>query len=268
MMNSTQQTETIAALLSAADRYFPELSRKDAVRYLLADINAESSFNVTAYNGGREDSGESLGLMQVSPSSGAEELPLFMGHNRVSYNNYSWSNTPGPAGPLLDYATGQQLVLSTLSRDDLFRPWVAIHLGSWIQSNLGRTASTDPYGWAAISAAQYALLAAQNASTTANATGTASQQSTAATKLQSAQAASDSALVGAGLSRSVLTGLGSWVAGPAVDGDSSYTGSGDDVSAAYFSNIMAGVRVLYGNSSMTTDFLNGLVLTAGLVDYR
>lgn len=279
-LNSTQETETVAALLSAAARYFPELSTKVAVRYLLADIRAESDFNATAYNGGREDSGESLGLMQVSPASGSEELPLWVGHARVSYNNYSWSGERGPAGALMDYDTGKQMVLADLTKADLFRPWVNIHLGAWAQSNLARTASSDPYDWADICGYAYAarVAEAEYASVLA-ASSSSRRRSTSATSaaysaMLSAQSKETSSLVGAGLSRSVLTGLGSWVAGPATDGDDSYTGSGDDVSAAYFKRIVAGLKHLYGGSTdddgvtIDTDWLDSLVLTAGLVDYR
>lgn len=264
-MNSSQKTETVAALLSAAGRYFPELQTRDAVRYLLADIKAESDFNATAYNGGREDSGESLGLMQVSPSSGAQELPLWMGHSRVSYNNYSWSAEIGPAGPLLDYSTGKVMSLASLTRDDLFRPWVNIHLGAWVQSNLARTASCDPYSWEDIS---YKARAARVAEANYNASSSTSTTSSLYTAMTSAQKAEKAALVCGGVTRSVKTGLGSWVAGPAVDGDASYTQSGDDVSAPYFSNIMAGVKVLFNDDNLDESWLDGLVLTAGVVDYR
>lgn len=260
-LNSSQKAETVAALLSATSRYFPELPQQDAVRYLLADIKAESDFNATAYNGGRLDSGASLGLMQVSPASGAQELPLWMGHALVSYSDYSWSASNGTQGPLIDYATGQQMILSALTAQDLFRPWINIHLGAWVQSNLARTSSCDPYSWTDISEKAAAARSAEQSYASA-------KSSALYAKMQSAQSAETSCLVCAGLPRSVLTGLGSWVAGPAVDGDDSYTGSGDDVSAPYFANIVSGLQVLYDDDSIGTDWLDGLVLTAGLVDYR
>lgn len=260
-LNSTQKQETVAALLSATRRYLPELKQQDAVRYLLADIKAESDFLPAAYNGGRLDSGASLGLMQVSPASGAQELPLWMGHSRVGYNSYSWSAVNGTQGELIDYATGQQMVLSALTKEDLLRPWVNIHLGTWVQSNLARTSSCDPYSWTDISQKAAAARSAETSYAAA-------KLSALYTKMTSAQSAETASLVCSGLPRSILTGLGSWVAGPAVDGDSSYTGSGDDVSAPYFANIVSGLRFLYSDDSIGTDWLNALVLTAGLVDYR
>lgn len=263
-MTDAQKTETVAALLSAAGRYFPELSTRDTVRYMLADINAESSFNVKAWNAGRDDSGESLGLFQVSPASDAQELPIWMRHARGSYNSYSWSTSPGPAGVLIDYDTRSQLVFSTLKKTDLLRPWVNIHLSTWMQSNLARTSSCNPSSWTEISQKAYAARTAEKACSEASSI----ERSFLKSAITSAQSAETKALVCSGLSRSVLTGLGSWVAGPAVDGSSSYKGSKDDVSAPYFANILKGIRVLYGNSSLTTDWLDGLTLTAGLVDFH
>ncbi len=77
----------------------------------------------------------------------------------------------------------------------------------------------------------------------------------------------DQALAGVGLPRTYMTGLGSWVAGPAVDGYGSYTQGGDDVSAPYFQNIAQGLSVLYG-TKMKPNWLNTLALRAGLVDYH
>ncbi len=102
--------ETVAAILSAAARYLPELSTIDAARAIMADIKAESDFDTNNVSGGRLDSGSSWGLMQVSPL-GSGELKLFQQHATVTKNTYSWSTswnvtttpTTFGAGPLLDW---------------------------------------------------------------------------------------------------------------------------------------------------------------------
>lgn len=262
-MTSSEKNETVSALLSAARRYFPELPTNNTVRYLLADINAESSFDPKAWSGGRLDSGASLGLMQVSPSAGAQILPLWQGHARVSANTFSWTLTPGPEGILIDDETGKQLVLSNLTSDDLYRPWINIHIGAWVQSNLGRTAGCDPYYWENIASTAAAARAAETENES-------SKSSASYSAMVSAQNKETTALVcaSAKVSRSVLTGLGSWVAGATTNGDDSYTGSGDDVSAPYFKNIASGLKVLTGNSTLDSSWLDALTLTAGVVDYR
>lgn len=248
--------ETVAAIMSASARYYPELSTRDAARVIMADIKAESDFDSDNISGGRLDSGSSWGLMQVSPF-GSGELTLFQQHATVRRNTYSWSGqynvttTPSTfgAGPLLDWDTGKLLNIQALTNDDLFRPWINVHVATWIQSNLARTSSQDPYTWPTVyplsniarNSGKYARTAAWNAV--------------------------DVALVGAGLPRSFLTALGSWVAGPAVDGYGSYTQPGDDVSKPYFSNIAAGLSVLY-NATVQPAWLNTLTLHAGLVDYH
>ncbi len=129
--------------------------------------------------------------------------------------------------------------MDSLTTEDLFRPWVNVHVASWIQSNLARTSSQDPYSWGDI----YAKMNSTN------------------------DTATSQALIGARLSRSFLTGLGSWVAGPAVDGYGSYTQPGDDISKSYFRNIVQGLSVLYGHK-VDVDWLDGLTLRAGLVDFH
>ncbi|KAJ9478067.1 hypothetical protein PHBOTO_001651 [Pseudozyma hubeiensis] len=245
--------ETTAAILSASSRYFPELSTRDAARVIMADIKAESDFDPTVVSGGRLDSGSSWGLMQVSPF-GSGELALFQQHVTVDSNTFSWTgrdNTTSwvDAGPLLDWNTGKTLQVSKLTTEDLFRPWVNIHIATWIQSNLARTSSQDPYTWPQISAKS------------------ATARSSSAKTSAGAWLAVDRSLVGAKLPRSYLTGLGSWVAGPAVDGYGSYTQAGDDVSKPYFNNIADGLSVLY-NTTMTTAWMNSLTLHPGLVDFH
>lgn len=262
-MTEDEKVETVAALLSAAQRYYPEVPTDRTVRYLLADINAESSFSPRAWNGGRLDSGASLGLMQVSPSAGAQELPLWQGHARVSANTFSWSSDEGPGGILIDDTTDQQMVLSSLTSDDLYRPWVNIHIGAWAQSNLGRTAGCDPYYWEGI-------YNAASAARTAEAANNSQKSDASYAKMTAAEKAETSALVCASdkVSRSVLTGLGSWVAGATTNGDSSYGGKDDDVSAPYFNRISEGLRVLVGDDSLDKSWLEAMTLTAGVVDYR
>ncbi|TKY87244.1 hypothetical protein EX895_003921 [Sporisorium graminicola] len=248
--------ETVAAIMSASARYYPELPTRDAARIIMADIKAESDFEPDNISGGRLDSGSSWGLLQVSPF-GSGELRLFQQHATVRRNTYSWSEqynvttTPSTfgAGPLLDWDTGKLLDLKSLTNDDLFRPWVNVHVATWIQSNLARTSSQDPYTWPVVYAnSNAARNSAKNAKT-------------------AAWAAVDASLVGAGLPRSFLTALGSWVAGPAVDGYGSYTQSGDDISKPYFNNIAQGLSVLY-NSTIQPSWLSTLTLRAGLIDYH
>ena len=232
--------ETVAAILSAAARYYPEVSTRAAARAIIADIKAESDFNPTLVSGPRLDSGSSWGLMQVSPLGSSRELELFKSHARVNGSSYTWGPSPN-LGPLLDWKTGKKIDLTALTNDDLFRPWINIHVASWIQSNLARTSSQDPYSWTAIAAAAV--------------TGTSTGDRL--TNL----------LAGAKLPRSLETGFGSWVAGPSVNGNSGYARSGDDVSTSYFNNINSALNVLY-NSTLPSSWLDTLTLTPGLVDYR
>lgn len=246
--------ETVAAIMSAAARYFPELSTQDAARVIMADIKAESDFDTNNVSGGRLDSGSSWGLMQVSPL-GSGELKLFQQHATVTKNTYSWSQaynvtttpTTFGAGALLDWDMGKTLQVKTLTNEDLFRPWVNVHVATWIQSNLARTSSQDPYTWPQVYAASNAARGGSND--------------------RKAWSAVDQVLVGSGLPRSFLTALGSWVAGPAVDGYGSYTQQGDDVSAPYFKNIAQGLSVLYGKT-IAPSWLSSLTLHAGLVDFH
>lgn len=248
--------ETVAAILSASARYFPELSTRDAARVIMADIKAESDFDTYAVSGGRLDSGSSWGLMQVSPF-GSGELLLFQQHATVTKNTYSWdlnyniTTTPTSfgAGPLLDWNTGKILDVKSLTNEDLFRPWVNIHVATWIQSNLARTSSQDPYTWPEIY--QKSNIARNQANNNA----------------KSGWSAVEQALIGAKLARTLQTALGSWVAGPAVDGYGSYTQPGDDVSSPYLKNIASGLSILY-STTIQPSWLNTLTLHAGLIDFH
>ncbi|SNX83028.1 uncharacterized protein MEPE_01734 [Melanopsichium pennsylvanicum] len=252
--------ETVAAVMSASLRYFPELSTKDAARMIMADIKAESDFDPNNISGGRLDSGSSWGLMQVSPI-GSGELKLFQQHATVKHNTYSWdeqynvTTTPNSfgSGPLLDWNTDKVLNLKSLTNADLMRPWVNIHVATWIQSNLARTSSQDPYTWSEVY---------EKSNKFRNANNTNHTKATTAEWL-----ALNQSLIGAGLPKTCLTGLGSWVAGPAVDGYGSYTQKGDDISQPYFRNIAQGLSVLYSKNVQPT-WLNSLELRAGLVDYH
>lgn len=61
------------------------------------------------------DSGPSIGLLQVSPGGGSQEMPLWQQHARVSANTYSWNLGAKPnRGILIDWKTGKQMVLGSL----------------------------------------------------------------------------------------------------------------------------------------------------------
>lgn len=66
-MDESQKTETIAAIIDSAARFYPDLDQQMICRAILADIKAESDFEPNNISGAREDSGRSYGLMQVSP---------------------------------------------------------------------------------------------------------------------------------------------------------------------------------------------------------
>ncbi|PWN50884.1 hypothetical protein IE53DRAFT_314930, partial [Violaceomyces palustris] len=255
--------ETVAAIMSAAARYYPELPTRAICRMIMADIKAESDFDTNNVSGGRLDSGSSWGLMQVSPDGGSQELKLFKDHVVTSTNDYSWEKTVSSshAGPLLDWKTGKEMKVSTLTNQDLFRPWINIHMASWIQSNLARTSSQDPYDWTAISKAS---VKARNSTLAQQANPNSASLSKTAT---SAWDKVKTLLVGSGLPRSLETGLGSWVAGPAMDGEGSYKQDGDEISDQYLITIAESLTVLYGNP-VGTDWLGGLLLNAGLVDFK
>ncbi|KAL9935972.1 hypothetical protein V8E36_005549 [Tilletia maclaganii] len=218
-LSAAQTTETIAAIFDVANRYYPELPTKAIARAIIADIKSESDFDSGNTSPGREGSGDSLGLMQVS-QGGSRELTLFQEHARI---------TTSRAGPLKDYSTGKVLDVWDLSTGDLFRPWINIHVASWIQANLGKTGSLDPDRWSS---------------------------------------ATDSKASG-GLARNMRTAFGSWVAGPHPDGRSAYLNAGDQISAPYLRSIAKGVDVLYGGQgSIRSSWLDGLTLNTGVVDYR
>ena len=256
-LTAAQKKEVVAAILSASARYFPEMPTKAICRIMLADIRAESDFDPNNISGGRLDSGSSWGLLQVSPNGASQELSLFQLHNNVYTHNFTYGmpadTRQGIRGALLDYKTGKTIDLASLTRDDLFRPWINIHLAMWVQSNLARSSSQDPYSWAAINDYSWSLkVQARDATNTRVA------------------ATYQSMLTGAKLPTTIRTGLGSWVAGPSVNGDGSYLQSGDDISNQYLNAIMTSVRFLYGvtdKTKMPKAWLDTYPLNAGLVDY-
>jgi hypothetical protein len=255
-VNSAQKTEIVAALLSACARYYPDMPTKVMVRIMLADITQESDYNVAEVSGGRLDSGSSWGLLQVSPGDGSMELKLFQNHANVLTHNFTYGMPDdiraNVRGPLLDYATGKTMNLASLTNNDLFRPWINIHVAMWIQSNLARTSSQDPYNWKALNDYSWAI-------------------KTAAVDISSSTVSAKwkNLLKGSGVATNVRTAMGSWVAGPAVD-SGGYLTSGDDISLDYLNAIMRGVRELYGVSSaanMPKAWLETYTLNPGLIDY-
>lgn len=255
-VNSAQKSEIVAALLSASARYYPDLPTKVIVRIMLADITQESDYNVKEISGARLDSGTSWGLLQVSPGDGSLELKLFQQHANVLTHNFTYGMPDDiradVRGPLLDYATGKMINLASLTNDDLFRPWINIHVAMWIQSNLARTSSQDPYDWKALNDYSWAI-------------------KTAAVDITSSSVIAKwkKLLKGSGVATNVRTAMGSWVAGPAVD-SGGYLTSGDDISVGYLNAIMRGVRELYGVSSaadMPKAWLETYTLNPGLIDY-
>lgn len=246
-----QKAEIVAAILSASARYYPEMPTKAISRIMLADIRTESDFNSTMIT-----NGINWGLLQVSPGAESMELDLFKQHANVATHNFTFGMPvdvrAGIKGPLLDYATGQQMDLASLTTDDLFRPWINIHLSMWVQSNLARTQSQDPYNWAELNAYSWSLKQGFRTNATAS----------VATKWASL-------LTGANVSPTIRTGLGSWVAGPAM-GTDGYTSAADTYSTTYLNTIMRSVRFLYGVSSasqMPRAWLETYPLNVGLIDY-
>lgn len=259
--------ETVQAIWSAAGRYWPEMPATASCRILLAQMRVESDFQASSVDG------PAWGLLQVTPGQDSNELDLFQQHATVSHHRFSWQagavsrpqQQPGPAsGALTNYQSSSPLNARALSRHDLLRPWINVHVAVWMQSNLARTGSNDPYDWKAI--ARLSKKAAQEAAGRSSSSGESSQsrrRSTAAAASKLAQY-----LHATRLPYTMETALGSWVAGPATDGEGSYRGSGDTESAAYMSSVLDGVRMLYGNQRLTRAFFSKYSVHPGLVDYH
>lgn len=190
LVGKENRNETLHALFSAASRYYPEIDTKTMVRVMLADIKTESDFEASQVSGGRIDSGDSVGLLQVSPKGASQEMNLFKKDAEVKMNTYSWSAGKGDEqeveygatsglGPLLDFKTNKPLDLQNLSEDDLKRPWVNIHVAMWLQSNYARTGSQDPSEWPAIAKASRAVREAYKVQAQKNAQSQSSASSSA-----------------------------------------------------------------------------------------
>ncbi|KAN0066569.1 hypothetical protein ACQY0O_000663 [Thecaphora frezii] len=247
--------ETVGAILSAASRYYPDLPTHAACRVILADILAESDFNPSLVSGARLGSGSAWGLMQVSPYGSGRELELFKNHAVVDGSTTTWERTGG-GGVLLDWKTGNPIDLASLKEEDLLRPWVNIHVASWVQSNLARTRSLDPYSWEAIAKAAKEGWKVQSRNVSD------AQRAEAWAKVERLLGESKK-----GVRPTFKTGLGSWVAGPASSGDTGYRGKGDDVSKPYLERITKGLGVLYG-AEVQVEWIESLALTPGLIDYH
>ena len=257
-LTDAEKQEVIAALFSGSARYWPELPTRDIIRIMLSDIRAESDFRPRVLGGARLDSGASYGLLQISPDAVAQMMFLIQNHMNVNTHNFTWGiDAPnvraGIRGQLIDWQSGQKINLASLTNDDLLRPWINIHASMWIQSNLARTSSNDPYWWTQLDNYSWSL----KQSNTQQLTATQSQTYT-------------NMLQGAGLPRTPKTALGSWVAGAATNGNGSYLSSGDDISATYFAAIMKSINFLYNDTTgtiWTSDWLNSFTVNAGLTDY-
>lgn len=314
LVSKEKRNETLLALFDAAARYFPEVDTKKVIRTYLADIRAESDFQEGNVSGGRLDSGKSVGLVQVSPGGQSNELDTFKKNARTDANTYSWSAGSGTdrevkegghtvLGPLLDFDTGKEMELHKLTKKDITRPWVNIHVALWIQSNNARTGSQDPSKWPKIAKASrevreaYQSFAREHASNVnadsgagsqagsqAGANGDGSSASSSSSSSSSSNSGSvkeyahklkklEKALDGKNKQpRNMATALGSWVAGTA-DNDGGYETQGDDASRAYLKQVGKSIATLYGakptmHSKYGKEWLSELKLTAGLVDYR
>lgn len=282
LASKKNRNETIMALFDAASRYYPDVDTKTVVRIMLADIKAESDFKSGNVSPGRVDSGNSVGLLQVSPY-GSGELDQFKKMVQSAQNTYSWAVGTATSeqvklggfselGPLMDFKNNDKMDVSKLSNSDLSRPWVNIHVAMWIQANLARTGSQDPSDWGKVSKSsqnvrqEYAPAIQELISSNSSGKWSQSQYSSALSSLEKD-------LKGKYHQKPCFaTGLGSWVAGPAASDSSGYTRSGDDISAQYFENISKGLSVLYTGSEKNSDkygksWLENIELTAGLVDY-
>lgn len=241
--------ETVDAVWSAAARYWNEVPARAAARIIISDMKAESDFDNKMVDG------PAWGLMQVTPGQDSNELDLFRKHATVKHHKFSWQaggikDGPG-SGALTDYQSSEPLDVASLKNRDLLRPWINVHVASWIQSNLARSGSNDPYDWQEM---------AKLARTTVHSTDSSSKSK--------AQKKLDKYLKATGLPYTFKTALGSWLAGPATDGHGSYAQDGDNQSEDYFGTVMDGVRMLYGKSGMTVQFLNKYKVHPGFVDYN
>lgn len=167
--------------------------------------------------------------------------------------------------------------------DDLFRPWVNIHIAAWLQSNLGRTASKDPSDWsrepqlgggngnAGRRKRREIMLEERDRQLMVQAEvsfkKTVHPTSTPTTPDSPTQSSTPRPL---SYPKSLRTSFGSWVAGPGKnEGDTTgYKKSGDDISSQYLNEIMKGIQVLYNDKSLNRSWLSKIVLKSGTIDYK
>ena len=303
LVDKEHRNETLMALFDGAARYFPEVDTKKIVRVFLSEIQHESDFRRHLVSGARLDSGKSVGLMQVSPGDQSTELKTFQKYARSNANTYSWTIGSGTErevkhggesglGPLMDYKTNEEMDIHKLTNDDLYRPWINIHVAMWIQSNNARTGSQDPSKWPSISKASREVRKAYEpfAQSTSQSSSSSGSNAGSDSNANSNSSASSSSSAGSGdteayekalkkledkLSgknkqpRTVATALGSWVAGTADNGGG-YETQGDEISHSYFKHVGKALAVLYGHKGSKAygkSWLNKLELTAGLVDF-
>ena len=289
------RNETLMALFDAASRYYPDVDTKKVVRIMLADIKAESHFKKGQVSGGRVDSGNSVGLIQVSPGKSSQELSLFKKVAQSKYNTYSWSAGTGSSdeiqhggfstlGPLSDFKSASEIKLNHLSNDDLTHPWINIHVAMWIQSNLARTGSQDPSEWGKVASKSKLVrkliapimkkIVGGTSPSSSSAQPTAREESVFSKNSYKKELKTLKHILKGKHNHgpSFATGLGSWVAGPSGSDDSGYGRSGDDISTQYFKHISKGLSVLYTGSDKDyhkygKSWLEDIKLTPGLVDY-
>ena len=195
-----QKQLTAQAIVTAAQRHYPEQPPELISRIIISNIRAESDFQPGNISPERAGSGDAVGLMQISPYGNSKELDLFMAH----------ADTTG----LINPKTQQPYSAKALTPNDLTEPPLNLFVATWIQSNLARSGSADPSEWG---------------------------------KKQGPKPST------------YLTGLGSWVAGPAADGSTGYEGSQDQISPPYFEAILTELSVLYGKT-MTVKDLSAITL--------
>lgn len=207
----------------------------------MADIKTESDFQAKMVDG------PAWGALQVTPGDGSEELTLFKQHATTDHK-LSWKSSGGQSsggngkksngsgggnmGALIDYKTKKTLDVSSLSQQDLLRPWINIHIAEWVQSNEARTGSADPGDWSNL-----AHQMGQNGGRIAG--------------------------INSGIKATFSTGLGTWLAGPSAD--DGYRTSGDKGSGKYIETVKQGLSYLYNGQ---VPDLDKYTVHQGLIDFH